>query len=75
MQVSKSHTIRHTQTHILGRTPLNEWSARRRGCYLYNPQPTQDTNFHALSGIQTRDPSNPATSDQWLWSHCHCNRL
>ena len=39
-EVSRSHTLRHTT----GRTPLNEWSARRRGRYLNNTQQTQQTN-------------------------------
>ena len=28
----------HKHTHIFGRTPLYEWSARRRGRYLHNKQ-------------------------------------
>ena len=60
---SRSHTIRqththtHTHTHTSGRTPLNEWSAHRRGGYLHNTQQTQQTNIHALSAIRTRDTS------------------
>jgi hypothetical protein len=37
----------HTQTQ-LGRAPLDEWSARRRGRYLHSRQPTQETNIRAL---------------------------
>jgi hypothetical protein len=40
-----------------GRTPLNEWSARRRGRYLHNTQRTQGS-ICDLSGIQSRDSSN-----------------
>jgi hypothetical protein len=54
VQVSGSHTIRHT----VGRNSLNEWSARRTGRYLHNTQQTQDTNIHSVSEIRTRDPSN-----------------
>jgi hypothetical protein len=51
--------ITHIQTH--GRTPLDEWSGRRRG--LYQHRTTQETNSHAPSGIRTRDPSNQAAAD------------
>jgi hypothetical protein len=54
--------ITHIQTH--GRTPLGEWSARRRGLYLHRK--TQQTNIHAPSGIRTRDPSNKAAADLHL---------
>jgi hypothetical protein len=42
----------------LGRTPLDEWSARHKGLYLHRT--TQHTNIHASSGIRTHDPSNQA---------------
>jgi len=32
-------------THTLGRTPLDEWSARLRGLYLHNTQHTQQTEI------------------------------
>jgi hypothetical protein len=61
----------HTQldTYIRGRTPLNQWSARRRGRYLRNTQQTEETNIHALSGIRTRDPSKRAAADLGLRLH------
>jgi len=65
-----SHTQLHK--HTLGRTPLHEWSARRRGRYLYN---TQQTNIHSLGGIRTRDPSNRAAADLLLRPHSHRDRL
>jgi hypothetical protein len=34
VEVSRSHTIRHTHTH--DRTPLDDWLGRRRGRYLVN---------------------------------------
>jgi hypothetical protein len=70
VEASTLQTIRHT----LGRTPLNECSARRRGRYLHNTQQTQETNIHALSGIRTRDPSNRAAADIRLRKHGHRNR-
>ena len=67
VEVSGYHTIRHTHTlthtQMHGRTPLNEWSARRRGRYLHYTQHTQETNFHARSGIRTCDSSSQATAD------------
>jgi len=36
LEVSGSHTIRHTHTHTHGRTPLNECSVSRRDRYLHN---------------------------------------
>jgi hypothetical protein len=60
IELSRSHTVIHTQTP--GRIPLNEWSARRRGRYLHNKQQTQETNIPAPSGIRNRDPSNQVAS-------------
>ena len=34
------HCITHSEKHTFGRTPLGEWSARRRGLYQYNTQQT-----------------------------------
>jgi hypothetical protein len=53
----------HTQTLTPSRTPLNEWSARRRGHYLHSTQQKQESNIHALTGTRNRDPSNRANSD------------
>jgi hypothetical protein len=54
--------ITHIQTR--GRTPLDEWSARRRGLYLHRTtQHINTTNIHVPSGIRTRDPSNQAAAD------------
>ena len=87
VEVSRSHTHTHThththarararthaRTHAHGRTPLDEWSARRKDRYLHNTQ-TQDTIIHALGGIRTRDLSNQAASDLRLRPHCYWNR-
>jgi hypothetical protein len=44
----------HTQWHnTVGRTPLDEWSARRRDVYL-TTRTTLTSDSHALGGIRTR---------------------
>jgi hypothetical protein len=65
----------HTHTHRAGRTPLDEWSARRRGRYPHNTQQTQQKNLHALSEIRIRDPTNWAAAELRLRSHDHRDRL
>jgi hypothetical protein len=47
---------------ILDRTPLDEWSARRKGFYLHGATQhiNTKTNIHASSEIGTHDPSNQA---------------
>jgi hypothetical protein len=54
---SRSHSFSHT---TLGRTPLNEWSARCRDLYLTAP-----------GGIRTRNPSPQAAADPRLRSRGH----
>ena len=66
-----SFTHRHTHTNTHGRTPLDEWSARRRGRCLHNTQQTQETNIHVLSGIRTRDPSSQAAADPRIKVRAH----
>ena len=46
----------------LDRTPLDEWSARRRGVYLHDTE-TQMEDRHALSEIRNRDSSNRVPSE------------
>ena len=70
IEVSRSLTIRQTHSHT-GRNSLNEWSTT---CYLHNMQQTGDMNFHALSGIWSLDPSNPAAADLGLRPHDHQHR-
>jgi hypothetical protein len=41
---------------------------------IYTTQQTQETNIHALSGIQTSDRNNHAASDLRLKPHGHGNR-
>jgi hypothetical protein len=52
--LSDKHT--HTHTHIIGRTPLEKESARRRCLYLYNTQHLQQTNIYTPGGIGNRNP-------------------
>jgi len=73
VEVSRSHTIRHTYTTSM--TPLHEWSARSKGCAIHNTQHTQQTNIHALSRFRTHNPSYRAASDVRLRPHGHRDRL
>ena len=69
VEVSTPHTMRHTQTP--GGTPLNEWSAGRRGRYLHNTRQTIETDIHAISEIHTRDFKNRAAADLRHKPHGH----
>ena len=51
------HVITHNDTLTLGRTPLHEWSARRRCLYLQ-----QHTKLHACRGNRTRNLSKRAAA-------------
>ena len=68
-------TLRHT--HTLGRTPLDEWSARRRELYLTdNVQHSQGTDVHVLGGIRTHNPSkgevtNPRIRPRGHWIYTY----
>ena len=53
------------------RTPLDEWSARRRDFYLYNTQHSQQTDIHAPGGNWTRNPSKRAAADRRLKQRGH----
>jgi hypothetical protein len=65
----------HTQWHNTdGRTPLDEWSARRRDLYLTNTQHSQQTNIHAPGGIQTLNPIRRAAADPRLRPLGHWDR-
>jgi len=57
----------------VGRTPRDEWSARRRDLYL-TTQYLQETDIHAPDGIRTHSQSRRAESDSRLrprgdWDH------
>jgi hypothetical protein len=56
-----------------GKTPLDKWSARRKGLYLHTTQHI-NTNIHALGGIRTRDPSNQEAADVRLRPRGHWAR-
>ena len=58
-------TIRHTTR---GRTPLGDWSARRRDLYLTTHN---IHDIHAPTGFQTRSPSKWATADRRLRQRGH----
>ena len=53
-QVSRS------SSDTFGRTPLDEWLARRRD--LYNTQHSQKTDIHAPDRIRTRNPGKRAAT-------------
>jgi hypothetical protein len=65
-QVSRVFVISldHIQTHTtVGRTPLDEGSARQRDLYLTTHNTVQETNIHAADGIRTDDPSKRSAAD------------
>ena len=63
-------TLRHT---ILGRSPLDEWSVRRRDLYLTTKK-TLATYRLASGGIRTRNPSKRAVADPFLRPRWHWDR-
>jgi len=60
-------TLRHT---TLGRTPLDEWSARRRPLH-YNTQHSQETTSMPPCGIETHNPSKRSAADPRLIPRGH----
>ena len=56
-----SNTLRHT---TIPRTPLDEWSLRRRELYLKTHNTHRDR--HTLGGIRTRNPKKRTAADQCL---------
>ena len=64
----------HTRHNTVGRTPLNEWSARSRDLYLTNTQHSQQTNIHVLGGTRTRNPSKRVAADPRLRPLGHWDR-
>jgi hypothetical protein len=64
-------TLRHT---TIGRTPLDEGSARRRDLYLTTHNTVQETNIRASGGIQTHDPSRRSAADLLLRPRGHWDR-
>ena len=64
-------TLRHS---TLGRTPVDEGSARSRDLYLTTHNTEQETDIHAPGGIRTRNPSKRAVADSRLRPRGHCDR-
>jgi hypothetical protein len=65
----------HTQrSATVGRTPLDEWSARRRDHYLTTHN-THTTNIHASGGLRTHDRSRRAAVHLRLRPRGHWDRL
>jgi hypothetical protein len=60
--LAASHRRFRNPIKTLGRTPLDEWSACRKGLYLHRTTLNRNTkkNNHARSGIRTHDPRNQA---------------
>jgi hypothetical protein len=65
-------TIRHT---TVGRTPLDEWSARRRNLHLTTHNTHNRQTSMPPGGIRTRNPSKRAAVDPRLRPHGHWDRL
>ena len=55
-----------TDTYTLGKTPLDEGSARLRPPVPDNTQKSQETDIHALGWIRSRNPSQRAATDSRL---------
>jgi hypothetical protein len=71
MASSSTRFLDHIQRRAtVGRTPLNEWSARRKDLYLT----THTTDIHAPGGIGTHDRSKRAAVDLRLRPRGHWNR-
>ena len=69
-------TIKASRSHIhttLGRTPLDERSARSRDLYLTTHK-SQQTNINNPGGIRARNPSMTASIDPRFGPRGHCNR-
>jgi hypothetical protein len=67
VEVTRSHTQTYTVT--LGRTLLDEGSARRGDLYL--PTHNVHKNIHATCGIRTHNPSKRAAAELRLRPCCH----
>jgi hypothetical protein len=52
------HLITLKDIYTLGKTPLDEGSAHRRGIYLHNTQRRQETNNHASAGFESAVPAS-----------------
>jgi hypothetical protein len=66
------HTVRHT---TLGRTPLDEWPARRRDLSTWQHTTLTRDIQHATGEIRTHNPIKRAAADPRLRPLGHCDRL
>ena len=60
-----------TQTHELGRTPLDEGSALRRGFYLHITQHSQESVIHDPGWIRTRNSNSRSAANLRLRPRGH----
>ena len=65
------HTQRRT---TVGRTPLDEWSIRRRDLYLTTHNTRRRTDIHAPGGIRTHSLSRRADADLRIRPRGHVDR-
>jgi len=64
----------HTQRRsTVGRTPLDEWSIRRRDLYLTTHDTRNRQNIHDPGGIRTHDLSRRAAADLRFRPRGHCD--
>jgi len=76
MASSFLRSLHHTQRRTtFGRTPLDEWSVRRRDLYLTTHNTHNATNIHAPGRIRTNDLSRRAAADLRLRPRGHWDRL
>jgi hypothetical protein len=72
---SFTKSLDHTQRRAtVGRTPLDEWSARLQRALPDNTQHSHETNIHAPGGIQTHNLSRRAAADLRLRLNGHWDR-
>ena len=69
-----THTHTDTDKQTIGRKPLDEGSAPRRGLYLYNTQQSQQKNIYAPGGIRNHNPRTRATIGLHLIPRSYWNR-
>jgi hypothetical protein len=70
VEVSRSHTIRHTHTHQVGLLWTSDKLVAEAATYTTHNK-HKKANIHAISVIRTRDPSNQAAADLRLRPHGH----
>jgi hypothetical protein len=69
-------TLSHSDSHTtVGRTPLDEGSARLRDLYLTTQTLYKTLHIHAPGGMRTHDPSKLSAADLCLRPRGHWDRL